>query len=208
MMPKLHGFDLGGDVSRETFERLDLLEALVRKWNPAINLVSKGSISNLYQRHILDSLQLYTLMDLEEGVWADLGSGGGFPGLVIAVLAGDSAKKIAVTLVEADSRKATFLREAARQLDVTVTVLNARIEETPPLAADVLSARALGPLTKLCAFAMRHLGKNGQALFPKGINYQAEVTAARSDWAFDLRVHPSKTEPAAAILALRNIQHV
>ncbi|WP_103335038.1 16S rRNA (guanine(527)-N(7))-methyltransferase RsmG [Pseudotabrizicola formosa] len=197
-----------GIVSRETVERLEMFASLVRKWNPTINLVSKGSIAQLYDRHILDSLQLFDLTDLQEGVWGDLGSGGGFPALVVACVAAGSGRNFTIRMVEADSRKAAFLREAARQLDVNAVVINARIEEAAPLAANVLSARALGPLPKLCGFAARHLGKGGVALFPKGLNHDSEVAAARADWTFDLKLHPSKTEPAAAILELRNIQHV
>lgn len=198
----------GAGVSRETIERLRLLEALVRKWNPVINLVSKGSLPDIYTRHILDSVQVYDLVELRKGHWCDMGSGGGFPGLVIAAMAKGSDHQIDITLIESDSRKATFLREAARQLDVNVRVLNTRIESVPPLAANVLSARALGSLSELCHFACRHICEGGVALFPKGANHAEEVSEALTEWSFDLKVHPSKTDAAAAILELRNIDHV
>ncbi|MDO9639213.1 MAG: 16S rRNA (guanine(527)-N(7))-methyltransferase RsmG [Pseudotabrizicola sp.] len=195
-------------VSRETMERFKLLESLIRKWNPVINLVSKGSISEIYARHIMDSVQLFDLVELREGVWCDMGSGGGFPGLVIAAMAKGAGRTYDLQMIESDSRKAVFLREAARQLDLHAVVVNARVEAVPPLSANVLSARALGPLSKLCEFAVRHIGDAGVSLFPKGINYADEIEKARVDWSFDLTVHPSKTEADAAILELRNIQHV
>ena len=195
-------------VSRETSERLELLESLIKKWNPKINLVSKGSLADIYHRHILDSVHVFDLGELEQGVWCDLGSGGGFPGLVVAVMAKGAGYDYDLKLVESDGRKAAFLREAARQLEVGGTVINARIEEIASLSAGVISARALGPLTLLCGYAARHLEEGGRALFPKGKSYPAEVSEARVHWAFDLKVHPSKTDPDAAILELRNIQHV
>lgn len=197
-----------GNVSRETMERYSLLESLVKKWNPAINLVSKESVAHLYDRHIQDSAQLFYLANCTSGLWCDLGSGGGFPGLVIAILMKGEGVAANLTLVESDARKCAFLREAARQLDLDVAVLNHRIEELPPSQADYLSARALSSLTNLCAFADRHLAANGTAFFPKGERFAAEVEEAKRLWTFDLRVHPSITHPAAAILELKNIRHV
>lgn len=201
-------FEVAGIVSRETVERLQLLEHLVQKWTPAINLVSKDSLGNLRQRHIFDSIQLFRLVPFEKGVWCDLGSGGGFPGLVIAIMARERDAERQVKLVESDGRKATFLREAVRQLEVEATVINARIEDIPPLAATILSARALAPLPKLCEFALRHLAPGGCAVFPKGETHQNEISEARKSWFFDLTLHPSKTESTAAILELRNLRHV
>ena len=192
-------------VSRETQGRLDMLEGLVKKWNPTINLVSKDSINNLRHRHIDDSLQIFDLADHESGLWCDLGSGGGFPGLVVAILAADSSRAIRLELVESDGRKCAFLREAIRQLEVDASVVHSRIEDLPKRSAAVLSARALAPLSKLCEFAHQHLSPEGIALFPKGSSHQDEIAAARKIWSFDLQLHPSKTDERAAILALRNI---
>lgn len=195
-------------VSRETTERLEALEALLRKWNPAINLVAKSTLPEAWRRHILDSAQIYALAPVQVGHWADLGSGGGFPGLVVAILAHDLDPGRRVTLVESDQRKATFLREAARQLGVSVTVISERIEKTEPLAADVLSARALTGLPGLCAFAERHLRSDGLALFPKGTSWRDEVAEAGRHWKFDITVYPSDTDPSAVVLAMKAISHV
>jgi 16S rRNA (guanine527-N7)-methyltransferase len=199
---------LDRNVSRETRERFDLLEALVGKWNPAINLVSAGSLAHFQERHIADSMQIYGLAADSTGIWCDLGSGGGFPGLVVAILAQEDGNRFKVKLVEADGRKSAFLREAARQIGLEVIVYTSRIEDLPPVFADILSARALTSLPKLCEFAMRHLNPSGRALFPKGARYNEEVSAARERWQFDLVAHPSKTDPAAAVLEMRNIRHV
>lgn len=199
----------GLNVSRETFDRLKKLEALLAKWNPAINLVSKSTVADAWDRHIIDSAQLYRLAPTVVGHWADLGSGGGFPGLVIAVLARELDPHRRVTLVESDQRKATFLRQAALMLDLQqVTVRAERIESVQPLNADVLSARALAALPQLCAFSALHLNKDGLALFPKGARHAEELADAGRDWRFNLSVTQSETDPAAVVLALKAIEHV
>lgn len=194
------------DVSRETHERLRQLEALLAKWNPAINLVARSTLAQTWRRHIVDSAQLYDLAPFRH--WVDLGSGGGFPGLVIAVMAAEKAPEARVTLVEADLRKATFLRQAAQSLGLAVQVHAERIEEIPALGADVLSARALAPLTLLCGFAQRHLAEAGVAIFPKGANWKAEVAEARKSWCFDLVERPSVTDPSAVVLVMKAFAHV
>ena len=133
----------GVDVSRETVQTLLDFEMLVRKWTTAINLVSKSTVSEIWQRHISDSAQIFQYLPAGAKNWLDLGSGGGFPGIVVSILARELAPGLRVTLVESDRRKATFLRQAAQQFGLDVVVLDKRIESIPPQAADVLSARAL-----------------------------------------------------------------
>lgn len=199
----------GVGVSRETFDRLTALTTLLQKWNPAINLVAKSTLPEVWTRHIVDSSQLYRLAPAEVGHWADLGSGGGFPGLVIAILSAELDAQRRITLVESDQRKATFLRQAVREFGLTqATVLSERIESIPPLSANVLSARALAPLPQLCDFARRHLSPTGVALFPKGVQHQEEIAQAGREWHFDLTVFPSETDPSAVVLAIKAIQHV
>lgn len=204
------GFSVGGvDVSRETFEALRAFEALVQRWNPAINLVSKNSLPDLWDRHIADSAQVFALCPADATSWADLGSGGGFPGLVVAILAKELQPKLHVTLVESDLRKATFLRQAAAALALHVTVRSERIESLEPLSADVLSARALAPLSDLLGFAKVHLRADGIAIYPKGARYQDEILHARKAWDFDVDTRPSLSEGDAALLVIRNIhRHV
>jgi 16S rRNA (guanine527-N7)-methyltransferase len=197
----------GGSVSRETIDRLRAFESLVQRWTPAINLVSKADLPSLWGRHIVDSAQLFWLAPAAAH-WVDLGSGGGFPGIVVAILAQACSPGMRTTLVESDLRKATFLRQAAQALDLQTVVLSKRIDEIPPLAADILSARALSPLPDLLGFADRHLQRDGVAIFPKGSRHAEEVAAARVAWTFDVTVQQSLSEPEAAILMIRNLRRV
>ncbi len=192
-------------VSRETFSALEQFAELVRRWNPAINLVSKSTIPDLWNRHIVDSAQLFSHAPPDSKLWLDIGSGGGFPGIVIAVLAKELQPQLKVALVESDLRKATFLREACRTLGFNAQVHSARIESLPPAQADVLSARALAPLPALLAYADQHLNTAGIALFPKGAQYDSELSEARRAYLFDVKLFSSLLEPTAAVLEIRNI---
>lgn len=195
------------DVSRETLVKLDALLALVEKWNPAINLVAPGSLPDAWQRHVIDSAQLFPLFPPQAREAADFGSGAGFPGLVLAILAQSALPQLHMTLVESDKRKATFLSQAARQLGLSVTVLTDRAEVLPPLKADVVTARALAPLITLCAIAARHLTTGGIAIFPKGTQFDKELAEAASEWQFQVQHRQSQTDPAGRILTLKGIQH-
>jgi 16S rRNA (guanine527-N7)-methyltransferase len=195
----------GLNVSRETFAKLREFEALVRRWNSAINLVSKATLADLWSRHIVDSAQVFSLYPPKAQCWVDLGSGGGFPGLVVAILAQGMKPDLRVTLVESDLRKATFLRQASQALGVPVTVRTERIESLAPQSADVLSARALASLADLLGYAERHLRADGLAIFPKGARWAEELAQARTMWAFDLDSRQSLSEAEAAILEIRNI---
>lgn len=194
----------GRSVSRETFDRLKVFEDLVRRWSPTINLVSKASLPTVWDRHIVDSAQVFWLAPSATH-WVDLGSGGGFPGIVVATLAQEQAPHMSVTLVESDLRKATFLRQAAQALDLPITVVSKRIDEVPPLSADIVSARALAPLSGLLGYANRHLRANGVAIFLKGARHAEEIADARKIWTFGADVQPSLSDPEAAILMIRNI---
>jgi 16S rRNA (guanine527-N7)-methyltransferase len=195
-------------VSRETLDRLARLEGLLSKWNPAINLVARSTVPQAWDRHILDSAQLFSMSPESAKRWVDLGSGGGFPGLVIACLASELRPHLKVTLIESDQRKSTFLRQAAADLDLDVRVLTNRIESTEAQNAEVLSARALASLPALLVYARRHLHPQGIALFPKGASWKEEVEHARKEWHFDLSTKPSVTDPQAVILAVKAITHV
>lgn len=196
----------GVNVSRETFAALKQYEAFIRRWTPAINLVSKNTVADLWDRHIADSAQVFTACDTSAvRSWVDLGSGGGFPGLVVAILAKDLRPAMRVTLVESDLRKATFLRQAAQALSLDVRVVSARIESLAPLSADILSARALAPLSELVSYAAKHLRDSGTAIFPKGVRYAEELADARKSWSFDVDTQPSLSEDNASILVIRNI---
>jgi 16S rRNA (guanine527-N7)-methyltransferase len=196
------------DVSRETAERLDIFSALLEKWNPRINLVSRASLAAHRVRHFADSAQLHGLVPHPVGHWADLGSGGGFPGLVIAIIAQETGSPERVTLVESDARKSSFLATVIRETGVAATIQTARIEAIPQLEAEVVSARALADLTTLLGFAERHVTRAGHALFPKGATWQNELAAAQTAWQFTHRVVKSETESGSVILHVRGISRV
>ena len=192
-------------VSRETLASLEGLLTLVAKWNKSINLVSAESLQDGWKRHILDSAQLMQVTDCDAGKWVDIGSGAGFPGLVVAIISKDVRPNLTVTLVESDRRKATFLSEASRQLGLTVQVICDRVENIPPLRASVVSARAFAPLTKLLGDANRHLLPGGEGLFLKGQSHEAEIAEAKKSWVFNCRVFPSATQSGSAILRVQDI---
>jgi 16S rRNA (guanine527-N7)-methyltransferase len=194
-------------VSRETSDLLKQFARLVEKWTVKINLISKPSIAHIWERHVKDSLQLYQHAP-EGDHWVDLGSGGGFPAIVLAILSAQDGRKTKFTMIESDQRKCVFLRTALRELGLEGKVLNERIEAVPGLEADVLSARALADLPSLLQFANLHLKRGGTALFPKGENWKTEDIDAKTRWRYGCDVIPSLTNPSAAILRIKDITHV
>lgn len=196
------------DVSRETIERLESLVALMKKWNAAINLVARSTLDDAWSRHIIDSAQLFSLAPLTAKTWVDLGSGGGFPGLVIAIIAQEKTPELTVTLIESDQRKAAFLRQANASFGLNCHILCERIEAATGQNAEVVSARALASLEKLCGYAARHMRPDGCALFLKGAQHAAEVSNARKLWSFHLDAFPSLTDSNAVILKLKDLAHV
>lgn len=181
-------------ASREA--RLQRYAELLRKWNPAINLIAPNTVADLEYRHIEDSLQLAELVR-EPGEWLDIGSGGGLPGIVSAIVHPDWP----VTLVDSDRRKVTFLQTCIRELELPhCQAVVSRIEALPPASARHLSARALAPLDRLMPYLERHLGDQGTAWLMKGRNWRAELDQLGGDIAYNVTVHPSKTDPDAAII--------
>ncbi|MBO1076696.1 16S rRNA (guanine(527)-N(7))-methyltransferase RsmG [Roseomonas marmotae] len=190
------------DVSRETLARIEAFVPLLLRWNERINLIAPTTEAVLRQRHVADSLQLLPLIPPGEGAVGDLGSGGGFPGLVLAM-----ALERSVHLVEADRRKAAFLQTAAGELGLThVRVHAARIEAVslPPLA--VLTARALAPLERMLPWAERLLAPDGVAIFPKGRSALEEMEAAALGWTMTAERFKSTTDAEASIFRLTRIR--
>lgn len=192
------------DVSRETQARLDQFAVLVRKWSPRINLVSRSALSDLPTRHIADSAQLWRVAPIGK-TWVDLGSGGGFPGMVIAILAHELRPDLRVTLIESDKRKAAFLATAIRETGVNAEIIAERSETVSPQGADIVSARALAPLERLLGLVERHLAPGGRALLPKGAKWREELEDARRTWTFEWDAIPSIIDPSAVILSIGDI---
>ena len=185
-------------VSRETEERLRAYMALLKKWNERINLVSPKDMDNLWERHILDSLQLVPLVKGRRQ-FVDMGSGGGFPGIVVGI-----AADIPGVLIESDQRKSAFLREAARITGARLSVLPCRLDRVELEPAPVVTARALAPLEKLLEWARPLLEPDGVGLFLKGRQAEQEIEEAARTWRFDVRTRPSKTSPDGVILEVSN----
>ncbi|MEM1391296.1 MAG: 16S rRNA (guanine(527)-N(7))-methyltransferase RsmG [Pseudomonadota bacterium] len=194
-------------VSRETFERMEAYEALLIKWQRSINLISKASISDIWNRHILDSLQLTDHAPEDPNFWVDLGSGAGLPGLICAVALTEKSPQTEFTLIEVDQRKCVFLAEASRALGISVNIVRQRIEDVDSLQADVVSARALAPLDLLCSYASRHLSPGGICLFLKGKSLQDEVDQADKSWRMQRELIASRSDPEGVIVRIKDLQH-
>ncbi|MCS6921519.1 MAG: 16S rRNA (guanine(527)-N(7))-methyltransferase RsmG [Elioraea sp.] len=190
-------------LSPDQSRRLEAYANLVRAWSRHINLVAPGDLDHLWHRHILDSAQLADLLPRSATRLADLGSGAGFPGLVLALLTDCETH-----LVERDQRKAAFLREAARLVGAPATIHAEDVALLKPLMADVVTARALAPLPGLLPLIVRHLRPGGVALLPKGRSVDRELTEVAGSWTMRVERLPSRTDPSATILRLSEVARV
>ncbi len=194
-------------VSRETEDRLTDFRKLFEKWAKSINLVAPSTLGDMWHRHVLDSAQIYRL-NRGAHVWADLGSGGGFPGIITAILMREAGSGH-VHLVESNKKKCAFLRVAAQELDLHATVHPIRIETAPEVigAVDVISARALAELDTLLGLSEPWFAMNGKlrAFFNKGRDYSREISKADSRWNFDLLKHQSVIQDDSVILEIANL---
>lgn len=188
-------------VSRETVQRLSLYHDILLKWQKQINLISPDSIQDAWHRHFLDSLQLLKYLPNVKKPIVDLGSGGGFPGMVMAIALADAD----VHLVESDKRKTIFLKEVARITGAKVTVHHSRIEDNPVGEAGVILSRACSDLSQLLSWSEPYVSHETISFFHKGKNYATELDNAKASWQFDHDVFASITEPQSAIIKLSNI---
>ncbi len=196
------------NVSRETLAHLKLYVEILQRWQSKINLVSQDSLDALWTRHMLDSAQLIDHIPAETKIITDLGSGAGFPGLVIAIITG-----VETHLVESDSRKSAFLREVIRQTEAPVEIHNGRAEDIAPWRSDIITARALAPLPKLLAYAAPFLRStsgseppddSSKCLFLKGAAWRDELTEAQKSWHIQCQDVVSITDPTGRILIIKN----
>jgi 16S rRNA (guanine527-N7)-methyltransferase len=195
-------------VPRETIHRLTRYAEVLTDWQKRTNLVGPSTLPVLWSRHFADSAQLCGLAP-NARLWLDLGSGAGFPGLVIAIIQAGTPD-FRMHLVESNRKKCAFLAEVARETKASVDIHAMRIEELAEsdqsLRPDVVSARALAPLPRLFELAAPFFGERTKGLFPKGREAEAELAAARKDWEFDFRVHPSLTAENSHIVGVTGLR--
>jgi 16S rRNA (guanine527-N7)-methyltransferase len=196
------------DVSRETLDALKYFEDLVVLWNPAINLISNSSVSDLWSRHIVDSAQLFLFTLPDEGLWLDVGSGGGFPGIVVSIVAKELAPSLRVVLVESDNRKCVFLRTVIRELGLSVKVINDRIENVKLDDVVYLSARALRNLNSLLFIVENNVSRETVCVFPKGRSYKKELVESQKNWKFDFNLIDSNTSEDSKVIVLKGLERV
>ena len=196
------------DVSRETIERLELMVSLLQRWQKTINLVAGSTLTDIWKRHIADSAQLYSLAP-DAGRWVDLGSGAGFPGMVIAIMRAGYGMD-GVTLIESDQRKCAFLHDVRRQTGIAVDIVEERIEFGATHArvgqVDIVSARALASLQELFKMSFPFLKKDSKCLFLKGKKVDLEIAEAGRTWLFDFELIPSCTSDHAQIVLVHDLE--
>ena len=193
------------NVSRETLSGFYEYKTLLYKWNEKINLVSKHTLINIWERHFLDSGQIIIDVDASGKRWVDVGSGAGFPGLVVALLLRDRKVDCDLILVEKHPKKVFFLKEVIRKLNLSVEVVNDNIYTLEPLNADILTARAFSELNNLMEIAFRHRKKEGICLFLKGENYKIELDKTLNNWFFDYDIVGSLSSSSGNIIRVKKI---
>ena len=188
------------NVSRETLDRLCIYVELLKSWNRRINLIGRNTIADIWRRHIFDSAQLYPLIPAETHSLVDLGSGAGLPGLVLSIFGVPNCH-----LIDSDGRKVAFLREAIRVTNTDATVHLARLDRAKAPPADVVTARALAPLSELVEISQHFLKPGGVCLFLKGRNVEEELTDVAKRWKIPIERRPSLSDPLGSILRLEAI---
>ena len=191
-------------VSRETLVRLEAFVALLHKWQPKLNLVGASTLPDLWNRHMLDSAQVFAA--LPPGQILDAGTGAGFPGMVLAIMAKDDDERGPVHLVESDGRKCAFLTEVVAATEAKAIIHNRRVEEMPPFPVASVVARALAPLDRLLPLVEKFLTPEAHGFFLKGRGAHEELTEARKDWKFVVERIQSVTDPTGVILHLTEVR--
>lgn len=194
------------NVSRETFEKLKCYQSLLIEWQANFNLVSQSSLNEAWNRHFLDSAQLFKYIPETAQALVDFGSGAGFPGMVLAIMAKEKTPYLKVTLVESIKKKTLYLKEVAEKTSVDVNIINERIENISFQKFDVITSRAMTSLTDLLGYAFPFCKKETVCIFPKGKKYAEELAEAHKNWLFKCSVEPSEQSEEGRILIIKNIQ--
>lgn len=202
-------FQAAFGVSHETLDKFETYAALLRRWQNTINLVAPSTVNDVWHRHFADSAQLFRYAPLEGGHWLDVGSGAGFPGLVLAIMAGEKGGA-RHTFIESDTRKCAFLREVARATGTAVEIVTARIElpETTVKVREVncVTARALAPLPRLASWVAPYFGGETTGLFLKGRDVASELDEARQSWDFEYQLIASLTDDEGRIVKMSGLR--
>lgn len=195
-------FQTATSVSRETMERFQIYVDLLTDWSGRMNLVARSTLEDVWHRHMLDSAQIFPLISKDSKTLVDLGSGAGFPGLVMAIMGVPD-----VHLIESTGKKTSFLRAVAEETGVSVQIHNDRIEALKPIKADVITARALAPLDKLLSYAQRFSGPHTQHIYLKGQHVADELTKAHKMWNMKVDQLPSSTDPRGSVLSVCEVSY-
>lgn len=195
------------NVSRETFAKLETYVALLNEWQQKFNLVSQSSLSEVWTRHIADSAQLFQYLNPEAKKVYDLGSGAGFPALVLAIIAQETYPQMKFTLIESIGKKTLYLNEVKTVLKLNnVKIINARAESLDLPPADVITARAVTALTNLLKFAYKLTDRHTDLILPKGQSFQQEIDEAQKKWNFYVKVEKNPVSEDGVILCLKNLR--
>jgi len=195
------------NVSRETFDSLSRFVNILTDWQAKMNLVSKNSLEQIWTRHVADSLQLYQHLNTDIKLVYDIGSGAGFPAIVLAIRSMAEQRDINFKLIESITKKTVYLNAVKNELELkNVEIINARSENLKLKPADIITARAVAALDKLFNMALPLADKHTVFIFPKGKNYQAEIDEAMKHWNFYVKVLPNEIEPEGVILKIANLR--
>lgn len=195
------------NVSRETISKLEQYAELLKDWNQKMNLVSRNSMEVLWERHILDSMQLINYVSPTIKTLVDIGSGAGFPGLILAILMQEKIPDAKITLIESITKKTVYLKDMCERLKLSnVTVKNERVENLKIAAPEVITARAVAALDILCGYVSKINGNKTESLFLKGQSYKEEIAAAQKNWKFDLEIFPNRYSADGVVLKLSRLR--
>ena len=193
------------NVSRETFDKLKAYEASLKEWQNKFNLVSNSSLENAWERHFKDSVQLFDFIPKKAKIMFDFGSGGGFPGMVLAIMAAEKMPDLKISLIESIKKKTVYLNTVRKLCGVNVDIINDRIENLPSVKADVITSRAMCNLNDLLKYSYKFTNRKTTMIFPKGKSYREELSVALQNWCFDYKAEKNTVGGDGVILIINNL---
>ncbi len=194
------------NVSHETYKKLKSYEALVLEWNSKFNLISKSTETAIWERHIVDSIQLIKHITAKDKILLDLGSGAGFPGIVLAIASQELYPELRINLVESIGKKVTFLQTVNEELQLKMNIHQTRIENLDIKKVDIITSRALASLPKLLEYAKPFCKKETKLILPKGESWSLENMEAQKSWLYKYEVYNSDTSDVGKILRISDLR--